>query len=126
MKRGIAANAARLDLVGRDVARASALPSTLRRIAPAIIGISLVCALGVVAVRVDLIRVRYGLANAVRQERALLEERRGVLAEVRALREPSRLAKLARERGFVRPARIRTLAPPKDAVTPTARLGVRP
>ena len=126
MRRAIATPAGRLDLVGRGVARASALPRAMRRIAPAAITIGVVCALGVAALRVDLIRVRYGLADAVRQERALLEERRAVLAEVRALREPSRLAKLARERGFVRPERVRTLAPAAAATATAAPRSLRP
>jgi hypothetical protein len=126
MRRGIATTAGRLDLVGRNQTRRGALPRALRRIAPAGIAIAVVAALGVAALRVDLIRVRYGLADAVRQERAQLEERRAVLAEVRALREPSRLAKLARERGFVRPERIRTLAPALAAAGRTATLDVRP
>lgn len=114
MKRAIATTAGRLDLVGRDVARGGALPQAMRRIAPAAVAIAIVVALCVAALRVDLIRVRYGLADAVRQQRALLEERRVVLAQVRELRDPSRLAKLARERGFVRPERIRTV-PATDA-----------
>ena len=80
--------------------------------------LAVLAALCVVALRVDLIRVRYGLADAVRQERALLEERREALARVRALREPSRLARLAEERGFVRPVSIRTLTPPAGTPRP--------
>ena len=126
MRRGIATTARRLDLVGRDITTASALPRAMRRIVPAAITIAVVAALGVAALRVDLIRVRYGLADAVRQERALLDERRAVLAEVRALREPSRLAKLAKERGFVRPERIRTLTPTTAERTSTAAPSLRP
>jgi hypothetical protein len=94
--------------------------------APAALSIAVLAALGVAALRVDLIRVRYGLADAVRQERALLEERRAVLAQVRALREPSRLAKLAKQRGFVRPERIRTLMPPAAERTTMASPSLRP
>ena len=123
MRRAIATTAGRLDLVGRDVARTSAMPRAIRRLAPAAIAVAIVVALGVAALRVDLIRVRYGLADAVSQERALLEERRVVLAEVGALREPSRLATLAQERGFVRPDRVRTLDPiqPGSATAPSVR-----
>jgi hypothetical protein len=126
MRREIATTAGRLDLVGRDIANARALPGAMRRIAPVAIAIAVVAALGVAALRIDLIRVRYGLASAVRQERALLEERREVLAEVRELREPSRLAKLAKQRGFVRPDRIRTLAPTTNEGTTTAPASLRP
>lgn len=106
--------AGRLDLVGRDLARASAVRA--RRLAPAGFVIALVAALGVAALRIDLIRVRYGLADAVNRERALLEERREMRARVRALRDPARLAVLARERGFVRPASIRRLG--QESVRP--------
>jgi hypothetical protein len=124
MRRAIASTHGRLDLVGRDVARGGALPHAMRRLAPAAIAIAVIAALGVAALRVDLIRVRYGLADAVSQERALLEERRAVLAQVRALREPSRLAKLAQERGFVRPERIRTL--PSASASAESSPSVRP
>ena len=126
MRRGIATSAGRLDLVGRDITTASALVRAMRRIAPAAITIAVVTALGVAALRVDLIRVRYGLADAVRHERSLLEKRRVVLAQVRALREPSRLAKLARKRGFVRPERIRTLTPTTAGPTSTVPPSLRP
>ena len=116
MRRAIATAEGRLDLVGRDVTSRGALPRALRRAVPLAVGIALLAALAVAALRVDLIRVRYGLADAVRQERALLEERRAMLAEVRALRDPQRLSQLAVEQGFVRPTRIRALpsAPPGD------------
>jgi hypothetical protein len=42
----------------------------------------------------------------MQQERELLQERRELTARVRSLRDPSRLARLARERGFERPARV--------------------
>ena len=118
MRRAIASTPGRLDLVGRDVDRGGALPQAIRRLAPAAITLAVIAALGVAALRVDLIRVRYGLADAVSEERALLEERRNVLARVRELREPSRLAKLAQERGFVRPERIRTLPAAHQAAAP--------
>jgi hypothetical protein len=66
----------------------------------------LVAGLAVAALRVDLIRVRYGLADAVREEKALLEEKRQALARMRSLRDPSRLARLASHRGLARPERI--------------------
>lgn len=114
MRRAIATAEGRLELVGRDVTPRGALPAGLRRATALAVGIALLAALAVAALRIDLIRVRYGLADAVRQERALLEERRAMLAEVRALRDPQRLTQLAQQQGFVRPTRIRTLsaAPP--------------
>jgi len=73
---------------------------------PLALALGLLAGLAVAALRVDLIRVRYGLAQALEGERTLLEERRNVLAEVRALRDPARLARLAEKRGFARPERI--------------------
>ena len=62
--------------------------------------------LGAAALRSEIIHLRYELSAAMQQERELLQERRERTARVRALRDPSRLAKLARARGFARPARV--------------------
>jgi hypothetical protein len=66
----------------------------------------LLAGLAVTALRIDLIRVRYGLADAVREETALKEEKRQALADRRKLRDPFRLAHLAADRGLARPERI--------------------
>jgi hypothetical protein len=50
--------------------------------------------------------VRYGLADALREEKALLEETRRVRAELGTRRDPARLARLAPRYGLVRPHRI--------------------
>jgi hypothetical protein len=76
------------------------------RVHPALLAVALVAALALAALRVDLIRVRYGLADAVAQEKALLEQRRETLARVRTLRDPARLATLAKDYGLTRPDRI--------------------
>ena len=109
MKRGVATATGRLDLVGRGLARGGRVPRVTRRGVTMLLAAALVAALGVAALRIDLIRVRYGLASAVREEKALLQERREAVARVRALRDPTRLHELARERGFVRPSRIGAL-----------------
>ncbi len=72
----------------------------------ACIAAGVVAALGVVAMRNDLLRVQYGLARALEETRSLERERNAALARVREQRDPARLAQLARERGFVRPERI--------------------
>ena len=92
-------------------------PRRLPRWAPLAIALSLLAALAVAALRVDLIRSSYGLAEALEREKALLEERRVALADMRTLRDPGRLARIAEQRGFVRPARIVDLpvAPPAPA-----------
>ena len=81
-------------------------PAGKRRWLPLAIAGFLLAGLAVAVLRVDLIRVRYGLADAVREEKALLEEKRQALARVRILRDPLRLARLASYRGLARPERI--------------------
>jgi len=94
-------------------------PARKRRWLPLAIAGFLLAGLAVAALRVDLIRVRYGLADAVREEKALLEERRQALARVRALRDPLRLARLAADRGLARPERIVDLpAAPEQGTRP--------
>jgi hypothetical protein len=77
-----------------------------RRWLPFAIAGFLLAGLAVAALRIDLIRVRYGLADAVSEEQALKEEKREALADRRKLRDPFRLAHLAADRGLARPERI--------------------
>jgi hypothetical protein len=94
-------------------------PAEKRRWLPLAVAGSLLAGLSVAALRVDLIRVRYGLADAVREEKDLLEERRQALARMRSLRDPSRLARLAAGRGLARPERIVDLpAEPEQGTRP--------
>ncbi len=87
--------------IGVDLARVSLAPRS-RTFVP-LIAVALVAALGVSALRIDLIRTRYALAESLAQEQALLEEQRALIVRLRGLRDPSVLAALAQERGF-RPA----------------------
>ncbi len=85
------------------------------RISPALLAVVVVAALAIAALRVDLIRVRYALGEAMREEQALLDERARLIADVRKLRDPSRLAEFAGRMGFERPERViemRASAPP--------------
>lgn len=109
MKRSVATAEGRLDLVGRTLSRGRPMSRSARRAVTLLLATALIAALGVAALRIDLIRVRYGLASAVREEKALLQERREAVARVRALRDPTRLQEIARERGFVRPSLIEVL-----------------
>ena len=94
-------------------------PAEKRRWLPLAIAGCLLAGLAVAALRVDLIRVRYGLADAVREEKALLEENRQALARMRTLRDPFRLARLAADRGLARPERIVDLpAAPEQGMRP--------
>jgi hypothetical protein len=77
----------------------------------ALVGGAVVIGLAIVALRNDLIRMRYDLSAAMQQERELLQERRELTARVGALRDPARLARLARERGFARPESVLEAAP---------------
>lgn len=96
----------RADLVGRDFAhsrsRSRAWPAAL----PALLAGVLLAALALAALRVDLIRVRYGLGQAMQEEKELLEQERALRARVGSLRDPIRLARLAPRHGLARPARV--------------------
>lgn len=78
----------------------------LRRLLPALLVGALLAALALAALRVDGIRVRYALGEAMRQEQTLLDERARLTADVRALRDPSRLAGFATRMGFEHPEHV--------------------
>lgn len=96
--------------IGRDLGpeydprRASALVPLLILV--------LVTALGIAALRIDLIRTRYAVAQATQTENTLIEEQRALIARKRQLRDPVSLAIKARERGFRPPTRVYSLADP--------------
>ena len=97
-------------LIGRDLARMRVLTPRRRRFAPiALLGM-LLAALCLAALRIDLIRVRYGLAEAVRVEKSLLEEHRVLRARLGTLRDPTRLARLAADLKLARPERVVVLS----------------
>jgi hypothetical protein len=93
-------------LVGRDFAAPRGTRTRTRHLFPLALATALVAALAIAALRVDLIRVRYGLADALEAEKVLLQERREALAALSARRDPARLAPLAARRGLVRPTKI--------------------
>jgi hypothetical protein len=76
----------------------------------------LVVALGVSALRIELLRIRYALGEAMAQEQQLLEEQRSLTAEMRRLRDPVQLAERARRLGFVRPERLIDLPSPSERI----------
>jgi len=82
-----------VDFSGEDEARPA------RRLLPLLV-LALVVALGVSALRIDLIRTRYAMASVLAEEKALIEEQRSLIVKRRQLRDPVELATLARERGF--------------------------
>lgn len=77
--------------------------------------IASVVALGVAALRIDLIRIRYAMAEVTEAEDRLREERRQLIARKRQLRDPVALAELARVRGFRAPSVSLTLPDPAAA-----------
>jgi hypothetical protein len=97
---------ARVDLVGRDFSQRRAARPALSRLLPALLAAVVFAALALAALRVDLIRVRYGLGQAMREEKALLEQGRALRARVGSLRDPIRLARLAPRYGLARPTRV--------------------
>ncbi len=111
--------AARLGLIGLDVSGRRGRGRAL--IGLPVIVAGLVLALGIAALRVDLIRMRYALADGLATEQTLLDEQRRLTAEMRGLRDPSDLARRAHELGFGHPERVIDLtidatAPPLPAV----------
>jgi cell division protein FtsL len=85
-------------------------PRTLRRLAT-VGGLAIVLSsLGIVAFRTEILRARYELGDLVAEETRLREERAALRVAVRRLRNPERLERLARERGFGPPERVLELA----------------
>ena len=74
--------------------------------------VAVVVALGVAAVRIDLLRTRYAVAAAMERENELIEEQRQLIVRRRQLRDPVELAVQARERGFRPPAHVVSLPEP--------------
>lgn len=97
--------------VGRDLARTPRRAVRQRRISAALLLGALAAALSLAALRVDNLRLRYALADALAQEKALLETRRVATAQIERLRDPARLAQLAGARGLARPTRVVELSP---------------
>jgi hypothetical protein len=105
-------------LVGRDLAK-----DTIHRripiwLIPGIVVGGVFAALAIVQVRVELIGQGYKRYSAVERLQALEEEKRNLTAQVRELRDPARLTKLAREMGLSRPDRVIALAPPGSEPRP--------
>lgn len=99
--------------VGRDLARLRRTRTPLpARVVGGLVLTGLLCALGLAALRIDILRARYALAEAIREEKALQEDQRRWTAAVETLRDPARLAELARQRGFERPERVVELREP--------------
>jgi hypothetical protein len=86
----------------------------MRKLLPLLI-LALIAALGVSALRIDLIRTRYAMADALAEEKALITEQRELIVRRRQLRDPAELAVQARARGFRPPTQIIWLPEPMIA-----------
>ena len=73
---------------------------------PAILTGLVLAALALASLRIDIMRMGYDLADVIALEKALLEERRTLTAEVRTLRNPRRLNEIAKRRGLSRAERV--------------------
>ena len=71
-----------------------------------LVGIAFACALALAALRIDILRVRYALGEAIREEKALVQQQRQQTAALEGLRNPSRLVEVA-QRARLRAARAR-------------------
>jgi hypothetical protein len=106
------------NLVGRDLASDAPRRRIPIWLIPGIVVGGVFAALAIAHVRVELIGQGYKRYDAVKRLQALEEEKRILTAHVRELRDPARLAKLAREMGLSRPDRVLALAPPGDETRP--------
>jgi len=95
-------------------------PRRLRKFLPLLI-LALVVALGVSTLRIDLIRIRYAMASALAEERALIAEQHRLIVRRRQLRDPVELAIQARARGFRPATQILSLPEPMIAGSVSAR-----
>ena len=86
-------------------------PRRMRMLIP-LLSFGLIVALGIAALRIDLIRVRYAIAAAMTREEALMNEQRALIVRRRELRDPVELAVQARARGFRPPTRVLSLPDP--------------
>jgi hypothetical protein len=105
-------------LVGRDLAKGAPRRRIPIWLIPGIVVGGVFAALAIVQVRVELIGQGYKRYSAVERLQALEEEKRNLTAHVRELRDPARLARLAREMGLSRPDRVIALAPPGNELRP--------
>ena len=108
----------RSDLIGRDLAPIRREANRRSRLLPVALVGTLMAALCLAALRIDLIRQGYALAAAMREEKELLEEHHLLTARVRSLRDPARLAQLARRLDFERPERVIELGTPDVSAEP--------
>ena len=101
----------RINLAGRDLARVRTAPRSRRRLLAILMTGALLAGFSLAALRIDILRLRYALADALARQQVLFEEHRVATARLEVLRDPARLTALADERGLSRPQRVIELAP---------------
>lgn len=94
------------DLVGRDFSRRARANADWRRTGAAILVGLVLGGLLLVSLRMAILRTRYSLADALARETVLLDLERAASVELRELKDPRRLRRLAREIGFARAERV--------------------
>ena len=100
--------------IGIDVS-SEPVPQTPRGVYPLFAAAAVVvvlAALAVAAVRIDLLRTRYAVSEAMDRENELIDEQRQLIVRRRQLRDPVELAVQARARGFRPPAHVLALPDP--------------
>lgn len=93
-----------LGIIGLDVGRSPARISA-NGLLP-LMALGLLVSLGVASLRIEMIRLRYALADTSLAEKRMMSEQRSLTAEKLRLRDPVHLAQRAQELGFVRPERL--------------------
>lgn len=93
-------------VVGRDLSGSTRRPAASRSTWIAAVLGCVVAALLLTALRLAILRTRYELGEATKQEEALLQRNRSATVELQRLRDPGRLRRLAQERGFGPPQHI--------------------
>jgi hypothetical protein len=105
----------RSEIVGRDLAEAPRRAQSRARLRLPIALGAIAAALLLVTLRVEILRLRYALAEVASEEQELLERSRELTVRVRELRDPARLRRLAAARGFGRPDRVLSVELPAAA-----------
>ena len=96
-------------LVGRDFS-AFEYRGSKRVLLPALLAL-FVAAFGLVALRTEILKLRYELAHQLERESSLDARQRDLTVRMRQLREPHQLAQRAAQLGFERPERVIDLPP---------------
>jgi hypothetical protein len=116
----------RAEIVGRDLAGAPRRAQSRARLRLPIALGAIAAALLLVTLRIEILRLRYALAEVASEEHALLEHSRQLTVRVRELRDPKRLRRLAVERGFTRPDRVLSVPLRGAAATSEPAVGAGP